>query len=230
MLLVWFCLHFYALLSLLEYDEQRGRSGTTSRTFASFEAKAANTLSPTRFQHANRRRKKWTFRTKCRPLPRRKPFSHYEDILVPSCAGLRRAGGLRSDSGSPLKPGRWWAGERSSYREISLPLTLCCSPIAPTPDYFRRLGVAEGLTPGVAVGLASGVAVGIAVGDGSGIAPGVERPVMSGVGVGCGVTRRIPDGIPGAFGLASLAPFLFGAGPVVDGAVVDAPRWLAPSL
>jgi hypothetical protein len=98
-------------------------------------------------------------------------------------------------------------------------------------DYFKRLGVAEGLTPGVAVGLASGVAVGIAVGDGSGLAFGVERSVMPGVGTGCGVIGRIPDGIPGAAGrnpleLASVEPFLFGAGPVVDGVVIDVPVWL----
>ncbi|HEU4679962.1 MAG TPA: hypothetical protein VFS35_10605 [Terrimicrobiaceae bacterium] len=171
--------------------------GQRLAAFASFEAKAANTV---------------------------KTSSFLLVLAFIALAACDRTPGVRSSQGGG-GPANAPATERSPSPSPSV------LPDSANPDYFRGLGVAEGLTPGVAVGLASGVAVGIAVGDGSGLALGVERPVMSGVGVGCGVTRRIPDGIPGAasrspFGLASLAPFLFGAGPVVDGAVVDAPVWL----
>ncbi len=214
MLLVWFCLHFYALLSLLEYDERRGRSGTTSRTFASSRRKRPTPCLRLAFTTQTEGEEKLAISFLCQSS------SHWRPAI-----GLRESAQAREVAGRrTLQP------PRDLHRPHPLLL-----PNSANPDYFRGLGVAEGLTPGVAVGLASGVAVGIAVGDGSGIAPGVERPVMSGVGAGCGVTRRIPDGVPGAasrspLGVASVEPFLFGAGPVVDGAVVDAPVWLAPPL
>jgi hypothetical protein len=86
-----------------------------------------------------------------------------------------------------------------------------------------------GVAADVAVGVAAGVAVGMAVGDGTGVVLGVElRSAIPGVDPALGVGARIPDGIPGAAGrspsgLASVEPVLFGAGPAVDGTVVEPP-------
>ena len=80
--------------------------------------------------------------------------------------------------------------------------------------------------PGLAVGFTSGVAVGIAVGDGIGELPGAALEVGPADVPGFGVGARIPDGIPGAagrtpFGLASVEPVLFGAGPAAAGRLTE---------